>query len=673
MDTATETKLRDVLGRIVVCIQQGNSAGAEALAQGTLQDYPNEPNLLRILGIALLQQRKFDEAVRHLSASVRIDPEHAYSHEQLGLALAALGRLDEAEVSLETALRLDPKRETAYSKLARLQWMHGKGDESRKTRDQLFELAPRRRKLNDARRLQAEGKLVEARHLVKNILRHHPDDINALQVMGGICMAQEAFNDAEAFLRKAVELAPDFATAWSALCASLKEQGKFEEAIEALGHALALEPGNADGHCSLGNLLMSWGKEESALSAFETALAIQPDLAGALLSKGHVLKTMGNQDEAIRAYRASARSRPDLGEIYWSLANLKTFRFDPDEVEAMQAQIDSGRLTEGSEAHFCYSLGKHFEDHEDYPKAFQYYTRGGAIKRRAVSFDPVEFVVQSEKIIEIFTPEFFEQRESFGFSDPAPIFIVGLPRSGSTLIEQILSSHSQIDGTAELSDLMALAHQTGENRFDKLIYPETLVDMYSEHAEDLGKEYIKRTLRHRKGAAYFTDKLPNNFSHIGFLHLILPNAKVIDARRHPLDSCFGTFKQLFAKGQPFSYDLFELGQYYKCYVRLMEHWDRVLPGKVLRVQYEDHIADPENQARRMIEHCGLEWEDQVLRFYETERSVKTASSEQVRQPIYSKSVNSWKRYEKELADLILVLEDVLAKLPEHLERPEIPS
>ncbi|MDA1063619.1 MAG: sulfotransferase [Proteobacteria bacterium] len=643
------------------------------MAQETLQDYPNEPNLLRILGIALLQQLKFDDALSHLLASVKIDPEHAYSHEQLGLALAALGRLDEAEVSLETAIRLNPTSETAYSKLARLQAMHGKDEESRKTRDHLFELAPRRRKLNDAMQLQAEGKLAEARQLIKNVLRQHPDDINALHVMGGICMAQEAFNDAEAFLRKAVELAPDFAIAWSVLSASLKEQGKFEEAIEALVQALALEPRNAGGHCSLGNTLMAWGKEESALSSFETALAIQPDLASALLGKGHVLKTMGNQDDAIRAYRASARARPDLGEIYWSLANLKTFRFDPDEVKAMQAQLDSGQLTDGSEAHFCYSLGKHFEDDKDYSKAFQYYTRGGAIKRREVNFDPVEFVVQSEKIIEIFTPEFFAQRESFGFSDPAPIFIVGLPRSGSTLIEQILSSHSEIDGTAELPDLITLAYQTGQNRFDKLIYPETLVDMDSEHVEDLGKEYIKRTLRHRQGAAYFTDKMPNNFSHIGFLHLILSNAKVIDARRHPLDSCFGTFKQLFAKGQPFSYDLFELGQYYKCYARLMEHWDRVLPGKVLRVQYEDNIADPENQARRMIEHCGLEWEDQVLRFYETERSVKTASSEQVRQPIYNKSVNSWKRYETELADLILVLEDVLAKLPEHLERPGVPS
>ncbi len=673
MDSSDANQLRDTFGKIVGCIQQGKPAEAEALAQQILRDHPNEPNILRVLGVALMRQGKFEAASKHLSTSVKIAPELAGGHEQYGLALATLGRLNEAEESLQTALRLDPNSESVHSKLARLQAMQGKDEESRKTRDRTLELNPHWQKMQEAMQLQADDKHDEARQLVKKVLREDPDNVNALNLMGGICMTQDAFNDAEAFLRKAVGLAPDFAVAWSVLSASLKEQGNFEEAIEALEKALSLDPKNADGHCSLGNLLMAWGKEERALVSFDRALAIKPDLASALLSKGHVLKTMGDLDDAIRAYRASAKARPDLGEIYWSLANLKTFRFDPDEVDCMQTQLDSGKLTDMSELHFCYSLGKYFEDQKDYPKAFEYYTQGGAIKRKSVIFDPVEYVNQSDKIIEMFTPEFFEKRASFGYSDPAPILIVGLPRSGSTLIEQILSSHSQVDGTAELSDLMILGNKTGQNRFDKLKFPESLVDIDADNIEDLGKEYIERTFHHRQGAPYFTDKMPNNFPHIGFLHLILPNAKVIDARRHPLDSCFGTFKQLFAKGQPFSYDLFEIGHYYKSYIRLMEHWDHVLPGKVLRVQYEDNVADQENQARRMIEHCGLKWEDQVLRFYETERAVKTASSEQVRQPIYNKSVNSWKRYETELEDLILVLEDVLVKLPDHLERPKMPS
>jgi len=673
MDSSETNQLRDTFGKIVGRIQEGKPAEAEDLAQQVLQDHPNEPNILRLLGAALLRQGKYEEASKYLSTCVKIAPDVAEGHEQYGLALASLGRLNEAEESLRTALRLAPNSESIHSKLTRLQSMQGKEEESRITGNRMSELNPHRQIFQDAMKLQADDKHGEARQLVKNVLREDPDNVNALNLMGSICMAQKAFNDAEAFLRKAVGLAPDFTVAWSVLSASLKEQGKFEEAVEALEKALSLDPGNAEGHSNLGTLLMAWGKEERALVSIESALAIKPSLAGALLGKGHVLKTMGDQDNAIRAYRAAAKARPDLGEIYWSLANLKTFRFDPDEVEIMQTQLDSGKLTDLSELHFLYSLGKHFEDRKDYPKAFEYYTQGGAAKRKSVRFDPVDFDYQTDKMIEVFTHEFFEERASFGYSDPAPILIVGLPRSGSTLIEQILSSHSQVDGTAELSDLMKVGNQTGLNRFDKLKYPESLVDMDADSIEDLGKEYIERTFHHRQGAAYFTDKMPNNFPHIGLLHLILPNAKVIDARRHPLDSCFGTFKQLFAKGQTFSYDLFELGQYYKCYIRLMEHWDNVLPGKVLRVQYEDNVADQENQARRMIEHCGLEWEDQVLRFYETERAVKTASSEQVRQPIYNKSVNSWKRYETELEDLILLLEDVLVKLPDHLERPKMPS
>ena len=673
MNSSEVNQLRDSFGKIVGCIQQGNPAAAVALAQQILRDHPNEPNILRVLGVALMRQGKYEEALKHLSTAVKIAPEVADGHEQYGLALAALGRLNEAEESLQTALRLDPNSESVHSKLTRLQAMQGKDEESRKTRNRMFELNPHWQKMRDAMKLQVDGKHNEARQLVKKVLREDPDNINALNLMGGICMAQEAFNDAEAFLRKAVGLAPDFAVAWSVLSMSLKEQAKFDEAVEAMEKALSLEPKNAEWHSTLGNQLLVWGKEERALASYDRALAIQPDNAGALHSKGHALKTMGDLDDAIRAYRASAKARPDLGEVYWSLANLKTFRFDPDEVEIMQTQLDSGKLNDHSELHFCYALGKYFEDQEDYPKAFQYYTQGGASKRKSVRFDPVDFDYKTNKIIEVFTPEFFEKRASFGHSDPAPILIVGLPRSGSTLIEQILCSHSQVDGTAELPDLMILGNKTGQNRFDKLKFPKSLVDIDADNIEDLGKEYIERTFHHRQGAPYFTDKMPNNFPHIGFLHLILPNAKVIDARRHPLDSCFGTFKQLFAKGQPFSYDLFELGQYYNNYIRLMEHWDHVLPGKVLRVHYEDNVDDQENQARRMIEHCGLKWEDQVLRFYETERPVKTASSEQVRQPIYNKSVNSWKRYETELEDLILLLEDVLLKLPDHLERPKMPS
>lgn len=655
------------------CIQQGNPSEAEALAREVLMDHPDDPNILRVSGVALMRQGRLQEAAKHLSHSVDLAPDVADSHEQYGLALAALGQFDKAENALNKALELNPESGGIHAKLARLQAMQGKEEESQKSRDRMFELDPKMKEMREARKFQEEGRHAEARRLVKNMLREDPSDINALNLMGSICMAQSLYSDAEAFLRQAVGLAPDFAAAWHLLSMALKEQRRTEEAVDAMDEALSLEPMHAEWHSTMGNLLMVWGKEERALVSFNKALAIKPDHAGALLSRGHILKTIGDQDDAIRSYRASASVRPDLGEVYWSLANLKTFRFDDSEVANMQAQLDSDKISDEARIHFCYSLGKHYEDQEDYPKAFEYYSKGGASKREMVKYDPLQNSAHADKIIEVFTPEFIESRQSYGNPDPAPILIVGLPRSGSTLVEQILSSHSQIDGTAELPDLMHLGNATGRNRFDALQYPETLINMDATNATGLGKDYIENTFRHRHGAAFFTDKMPNNFPHIGFLHLILPNAKVIDARRHPLDSCFGTFKQLFAKGQPFSYDLFDLGQYYIDYIRLMEHWDQVLPGKVLRVQYEDNVADQETQARRMIEHCGLEWEDQVLRFYESDRAVKTASSEQVRQPIYNKSVNSWKRYETELADLIIILEDVLAKLPKHIERPQIPD
>ncbi|MGI9221678.1 MAG: sulfotransferase [Woeseiaceae bacterium] len=673
MDRMIENKLRDSFGQIVERLQHGEFATAESMARKVLSEYPSDPNILRLSGIALMRQGKYQEAEAQLSSAVAIAPDLAESHEQFGLVLAALGRFDEAETALQEAKKLDPNSASIHSKLARLHVMQGKREEAESSRERAFELKPRLKKLQEATQHQAAGEHEEARKLVKEILRNDPDDVNALNTMGEVCLALKRYNDAEAFLRKAVKLAPDFAVAWSVLSAALKEQAKFEEAVDACEHALQLDPDNAELHCNKGNFLLGWGKEEHALGAFEAALAIKPDHAGALLSKGHVLKTMGNQEDAIAAYHASAKARPELGQVFWSLANLKTFRFEPEEIDLMESQLAAGKLDDESQFHFSYALGKAYEDQGDYAKAFENYTRGGALKRKNIKYDPVEFVYQTDKMIEIFTKEFFAERADFGYSDAAPILIVGLPRSGSTLIEQILSSHSKVDGTAELNNLLQLGYQTGLNRFDNLKYPESIVNLDKRNITAIGKDYIDGTMHHRKGAPYFTDKMPNNFPHIGFLHLILPNAKVIDARRHPLDSCFGTFKQLFAKGQSFSYDLYELGQYYNCYIRLMEHWDNVLPGKVLKVNYEDNVAHLEPQARRMIEHCGLDWEDQILRFYETDRAVKTASSEQVRQPIYSKSVNTWKRYEAQLADLIVMLEDVLAKLPDHIERPQIPS
>lgn len=655
--------------QMVQAIQQGRPGQAEALARQTLKTFPNEPNILRVLGVALMRQGKVAEAEKPLETSVKIAPELAAGHEQYGTVLATLGRFEEAERSLIQSLKLNPKAKTVYSKLARVQAMQGRSEDAQKSYARMFELNPRWQKLQDAMDHQGKGENEQAHKIVKEVLRDEPDNVNALHVMGGLLNVDKAHNDAEAVLRRAVELAPDFAVAWSTLAVSLKEQSKYAEAVDCMEKAISLDPMNPEWHHNLGNIYLTSGNEEKALGAFRETLKIRPRHPGALLSLGHVLKTLGDQTEAIEAYRKCADVKPELGEIFWSMANLKTFRFEPDEVALMERQVDSGQIEDESEVNFCYALGKSYEDAKDYDRAFEYYKRGADKKRMMVHYDPVEFTCAVDAIMETMTPELFKKLKGVGLQDPAPILVVGLTRSGSTLIEQILSSHSKVDGTAELPDLQRVAISSGINRSDGLKYPASVMDTPEEIFAELGRDYIESTRRHRQGAEFFTDKMPNNFSHIGFLHLILPNAKVIDARRHPLDSCFGTFKQLFARGQHFSYDLFDLAEYYKNYVRLMDYWDEVLPGKVLRVQYEDVVNDMEGQARRMIAHCGLEWEEQIERFYETERAVKTASSEQVRQPIYKGSLDTWKNYEHHLGDLIEQLEPVLQSMPPHLTRP----
>ncbi|MBT6780336.1 MAG: sulfotransferase, partial [Porticoccaceae bacterium] len=346
--------------------------------------------------------------------------------------------------------------------------------------------------------------------------------------------------------------------------------------------------------------------------------------------------------------------------IYFSLSNLKTFRFRDEEVDDMAQRIAQPELDSESKTHFAFSLGKAFEDNKDYDRAFEYYNQGNLEHRNSVIYDPVQTEVAHQKMKETYSEEFFKRIKEAapGSQDPAPIFIVGLPRSGSTLLEQILASHSLVDGTSELPDLGIVSQMIADKHKGRS-FPGGVLEMSDTELTSLGQEYLSRVERHRRGAPYFTDKMPNNFAHVGLLQAILPNAKIIDARRHPLDSCVGCFKQHFARGQTFTYDLFELGEFYIEYDSLMKHWDEVLPNKVLRVQYEDVVQDLDTQVKRILDYCGLPFEEGCVNFHETKRSVRTASSEQVRQPIYNKSVNTWMRFESHIDDLKETLEPLL--------------
>ena len=663
----TDSAARAAFEQAVSLMQANAFAQAGTILDAALRGSPNDPNLLRLLGVSLARQNRPADAEKALTRVVRIVPNFALAHENLADALADQGRFEEAVQSLEAAVRHNPSSDAANRKLAALHARAGRGGEADEVFRQSLGSDPDRALIVEAMELNRQGQAAQAEKIYRDLLRRNPDHVDALRLMGTVCARKENYNDAEAFFRRAVDLAPDFWLAWINLGVALNEQQKFDEAETAYKRALDIKPDSVYTLEKLGANSMFAGRHDNAIRWLGAALESEPAHFPSLLCMGHVLKTIGRQQEAIDAYRRCAAARPDFGEAYWSLANLKTFRFEDPEVEEMQRRLDEVSGTdagEDSEISFSFALGKAFEDRRNYRKAFEYYSRGNGRKRPRVNYDPIEFQRMNDRVIDVFTREFFEARGGQGCTDDSPILIVGLPRSGSTLLEQILASHSQVEGTQELHYLLRLATETGLNRADGIRYPECMLELKPHHLRDLGREYIECTLPHRTGARHFTDKMPNNFTGIGFLHAILPNAKVIDARRHPLDSCLGSFKQLFARGQIFTYDLYDLAHCYTQYLRLIDHWSEVLPGKVLTVHYEDVVADLEGQARRIAAHCGLDWEDRMLRYHETERAVKTASSEQVRQPIYSGSVNLWRRYEDELAELIDYLEPVLLTLPE---------
>lgn len=639
---------------------------AVGLLKTALQDRPNDPNLLHLYGASLFRLKQFPESEKALTHAVRLMPEFAKAHEALADILLQTGRVDGAVQSLRSAVKHDPTSSRARQKLSELLALLGRGDEADESFRQLLNNDPARNALSRAIELSRNGENSKAETIYRDALRRDPDNVDAMRLMGVLCAKEERFNDAEAFFRRTVELAPDYWKAWINLGSAQNEQQKFDLAEQAYLHALELRPTSVHTLEKLGANCLNDGRLEQAISWLEKALAIDPAHCPSLLCLGHALKTVGRNQDAIDAYRRCASVKPDFGEVFWSLANLKTFRFQDSEVEEMERQLDRAPATDAGEdsaISFCFALGKAFEDRASYRKAFEYYQRGNARKRLKVGYDPIEFQRTNDRIIEVFTADFFAQHAGQGSADDSPILIVGMPRSGSTLLEQILASHSLVEGTAELHYLLRLATETGLNRADGIKYPECMLELEPHHIEGLGREYAENTMKHRTGARYFTDKMPNNFTAIGFLHTILPNAKVIDARRHPLDSCLGTFKQLFARGQVFSYDFYDLAHYYTEYVRMMNHWHRVLPGKVLTVNYENVVADLETQVKRVAEHCGLAAEERMLRYHESKRAVKTASSEQVRQPIYADSVYLWRRFEDSLDELIDYLEPVLVDLP----------
>jgi tetratricopeptide (TPR) repeat protein len=494
----------------------------------------------------------------------------------------------------------------------------------------------------------SENRLEDAEPLLRGHLRDAPTDVAAIRMMAELAARVGRLKDSEALLRRALELTPDFGAARANLATVLYKQNRFPEALEHLNAVLAEEGDNPAQQNLKAAALGRIGGYAEAIALYQELTARFPDHAKLWMSYGHMLKTVGNQDESVAAYRHAISVEPTLGEVYWSLANLKTYQFSDDDVAAMETALTSAGLVSEDAFHLHFALGKASEERADHTAAFAHYAKGNALRSAELNYDPQSVSTQVDQIIAQFTTPFWEARAGQGHQAPDPIFIIGMPRAGSTLIEQILASHSMVEGTMELPDIPAMALREGRGSD----WIDATVALSADDAERLGAEFIERTRIQRKtDKPFFIDKLPNNWNYLAFIRLILPNAKIIDARRHPLDCCFSNYRQHFAKGQAFSYDLANMGQYYADYVRAMAHFDAVAPGYVYRVIHEQLLEDPEQEIRNLLEYLGLPFEDACLNFHQNKRAVRTASSEQVRRPINRDGVDQWKPYAAHLGPL----------------------
>ena len=583
---------------------------------------------------------------------LKIEPRHAGGFLTLGLARASLGQHREAAAALRRAAELDPASSAAWRALGDQLTILDDSAGADAAYAHSIKASVTDPRLQEAARALIDGKLAVAEALLRTHLKAQPTDVAAIRMLAEVGARLGRFEDAEKLLARCLQLAPSFLAARHNCALVLHRQSKAAQALQQIDLLLEADPHNPSYRFLRATALTRVGEYDAAIAIYEDILREHPDNARGWLSLGHARKTAGRTQASIEAYARSIETAPNFGEAYWSLANMKTYRFAETEVRAMQAQLQRADLAEEDRFHLHYTLGKAFEDARDYARSFEHYSAGARLRRAGLAYDADETTRMTDEHIGFFTRDLFAARAGQGAPAPDPIFIVGLPRSGSTLLEQMLASHSQVEGTMELPDILMLAKRIGAGKVRGGAYPAALAAMNGAELRALGEEYLAATRVHRKrGAPFFIDKMPNNFQHVGLIHLILPNAKIIDARRRPMATCFSAFKQHFARGQSFSYDLTDLGRYYADYVRLMAHYDDVLPGRVCRVRYEDMVAQPEAELRRLLGYCGLPFEQGCLDFHANSRAVRTASSEQVRQPIYADAVAHWRNYEQWLSPL----------------------
>lgn len=559
-------------------------------------------------------------------------------------------------------LRINPASPDAHRLLTLALRRAGRGQEAERAERDWLNACARDPALARAGMAIYEGRLAEAEHVLRPHLQRRPDDPVALSMMAEIANRLGILAEAERLLEQVLKLAPGYMEARLSLARLLAIDGRLAQSNALLDAILQADPDNAPAARAKGTALGQTGDYEAAIAVYEKLLRRGPGSAPTWLAYGHVLKTVGRLEDGVAAYRRALHLDPDLGEVWWSLANLKTVKLGPADIAAMTAALDRPGLEPQNLFHFHFALGKALEDAGQIEPSFRHYERGNRIRRSLLPHDARLASEDVQRSIDFFTPAFFAAHQGQGSPSPAPIFILGMPRAGSTLLEQILSSHSMVEGTSELPYIPMLARGLLARRWRTPVpFPQVLADVSPDEIRALGETYLERAALHRKtGRPHFIDKLPNNWGDIGFIHLILPHAKIIDARRHPLACGFSNYKQHFAQGQSFSYDLADIGSYYADYVRLMRHFDAVLPGRVHRVIHEHLVADPEAEIRRLLDYLELPFEEGCLRFHENERAVRTPSAEQVRRPINREGLDRWRPYEPFLGPL----KQALGTLPE---------
>lgn len=650
------------LVREAVAVIGKDPGRAEALCREALATDPSHGDAQLLLSEALRLQSRLPEARALAEAQTAARPQWFGSHRQLGVILADLGEASQAAAALQRAGDLNPTHPNVWRELGDQFLRAGNTESAQAAYERHAALPVTDARLLEAMRALAANDFAAAEAIISEHLSRHPNDVVAIRLLSEARARGDRPDLAEQSLRRCLELAPGFGLARHSLGQLLNGLGRYDEALAEAHELLRRDPNNRGSQRLLAAVQNNRGEFDEVLAIYERHLSANPAQPSIWMSYGHILKTVGRTDEAIAAYRKSIEMAPGLGLSYWSLANLKTFHFTPEEVARMEQQLRRHDLHDAERVNLHYALGKALEDQVRAEEAFAHYREGANLQRKLAPYKAERTRKAVDDAIAVFTPEFFAARAGAGFSAPDPIFILGLPRSGSTLIEQVLASHSAVEGTMELPDLGSTAGELCgyERAAAGGTYLDLLPTLTNEALASMGQKYLRTTRLHRKlGRAFFIDKMPNNWPLVGFIHLILPNAKIIDARRHPMACCFSCYKQHFALGQNFTYGLSDLGQYYSDYVRLMDHWDRVLPGRVHRVVFEDLVADPEPHIRALLKYCGLPFEDGCLRPHETDRPVRTASSEQVRRPISAKGVEEWRAFEPWLDELKAALGDNL--------------